>query len=262
MRQERRKLRRLTRVLLHGVDFSGGADGGRGKIRVVRREAGVRGIAIESLGAMDRRELLRAIEGANGPSLWRIDAPFGLPIETLEAHGLGASWIETARWMRSFGSPRAWRTALRERNRREPRRLCDRASSTPMAPMNLRVFKQTWTLVCEILLPLAEAGIRIEPMHGGPHETVVAEGCPASALRLRGWPSRGYKGRGDPPREARRAILAHLAAEWRDVATIPSAVGEAAIDDEEGDLLDAMLLVADPWQGPVPESARVEAWVY
>ncbi len=266
LRQERRwmrrRIRRLKRVLLHGVDFSGGADGGRGKIRVVRREVGVRGASIEAIGAMSRRELLRAIEGAGEPSLWRIDAPFGLPVETLEAHGLAASWIESARWMKAFGTPRAWRTALRDRSRREPRRMCDRASSTPMAPMNLRVFKQTWSLICEILLPLAEAGVRIEPVHGDHRQTVVAEGCPASVLRLRGWPSRGYKGHGDAPREARRAILADLAAEWRNAVSIPAELGSAAIDDEEGDLLDAMLLVTDPWQGPVPACAGIEAWVY
>jgi hypothetical protein len=261
-RQLRRRFRRLTPVLLHGVDFSGGADGGRGKIRVVRRDAGAGSAAIEVLGAMDRRELLDTILHGPSSALWRIDAPFGLPLETLEAHGLEASWIESARWMRGFGSPREWRTALRDRSRREPRRLCDRASSTPMAPMNLRVFKQTWSLVCEILLPLAEAGVRIEPVHAGDRGPAVAEGCPASALRLREWPARGYKGRGEPPRAVRREIVARLAEEWRGVATISRSVADAAIEDEEGDLLDAMLLVADPWQGPVPACGCVEAWVY
>ena len=33
-------------MILHGVDFSGGADGGRGKIRVVRRDREDRGAAI------------------------------------------------------------------------------------------------------------------------------------------------------------------------------------------------------------------------
>ena len=249
-------------MILHGVDFSGGADGGRGKIRVVRRDREDRGAAIAVLGAMSRRELLASIERDRGASLWRIDAPFGLPLETLESHALGDSWIECARWMRSFESPRAWRTALRDRSRREPRRLCDRASATPMAPMNLRVFKQTWSLVCEILLPLADAGVRIEPVHAGTRDVVVSEGCPASALRLRGWPCRGYKGRGEPPRAVRREILGRLQAELAGIATIDRDSFDAAIADEEGDLLDAMLLVADPWSGPVPACAAVEAWVY
>lgn len=249
-------------MILYGIDFSGGADGGRGKIRVVRRDLEDRGGEIAVLGAMSRRELLEAIGRDRDASLWRIDAPFGLPLETLESHGLAASWIDGARWMLSFGSPRAWRTALRDGSRREPRRLCDRASATPMAPMNLRVFKQTWSLVCEILLPLAEQGVRIEPVQTGRPGAVVAEGCPASALRLRDWPCRGYKGRGEPPRAVRREILERLRLEWSGVATIPPASFEAAIDDAEGDLVDAMLLVADPWCGPAPACAAVEAWVY
>lgn len=249
-------------MILHGVDFSGGADGGKGKIRVVRRDLEDRGGEIAVLGAMSRHELRAAIEADRESSLWRIDAPFGLPLETIGPHGLEASWIECARWMRSFGSPRAWRTALRDRSRREPRRLCDRASATPMAPMNLRVFKQTWSLVCEILLPLAEQGIRVEPVHEGGFGVVVAEGCPASALRLRGWPCRGYKGRGEPPRAVRREILERLESEWSGIATIRRESFDAAIDDAEGDLVDAMLLVADPWCGPVPACARVEAWVF
>jgi hypothetical protein len=60
----------------------------------------------------------------------------------------------------------------------------------------------------------------------------------------------------------RREIVARLAEEWRGVATISRSVADAAIEDEEGDLLDAMLLVADPWQGPVPACGCVEAWVY
>ena len=249
-------------MILYGIDFSGGADGGRGKIRVVRRDLADRGGAIAVLGAMSRRELRAAIEQEHESSLWRIDAPFGLALETIESHGLEASWLECARWMRSFESPRAWRTALRDCSRREPKRYCDRASATPMAPMNLRVFKQTWTLVCEILLPLAEAGVRLEPVQRGEAGPVVAEGCPASALRLRGWPWRGYKGRGEPPRAVRREILERLGSEWSGAATIPHDSFAAAIDDTEGDLVDAMLLVADPWCGPVPACANVEAWVY
>jgi hypothetical protein len=36
----------------------------------------------------------------------------------------------------------------------------------------------------------------------------------------------------------------------------------AAIDDVEGDLLDALLLTLDPLQWVPPSEARVEAWIY
>lgn len=130
-----------------------------------------------------------------------------------------------------------------------------------MAPMNLRLFKQTWTLVCEVLLPLAEAGVRIEPVAAsGDGRIVVAEGCPASVLQARGWPHRGYKGRGDPPRQRRAELLDRLVHE--DGFEIAAAIAEQAITDEEGDVLDAILLVTDPLCGPPPAEAVREGWVY
>lgn len=248
-------------MLIHGVDFSGADSDGAAKIRVAsRRLDGPR--EVQAAPRCGRRGLLEAMlrAAARGePQLWRIDAPFALPIETLEAHSIGGGWIAMAEWMRGFGSARAWRSGLRDRSRREPRRACDLALRTPMAPMNLRIFKQTWTLVCEVLLPLAKAGVRLEPFGGGGAVT-VAEGCPASLLQLRGWPHRGYKGRGEPPRRLRQEILERLREEER--LAIGQEIAAEAIDDEEGDLLDALLLVGDPICGPPPAEALREGWVY
>lgn len=247
---------------LHGVDFSGGGGGGRGKIRAVARDLDRPRVPLRDLGRLDRAGLRSLILDAadDGPSLWRIDAPASVPIEVAEAHGVGDTWLEIARWMRGYEDARAWRTALRAKSRREPRRRCDRAFATPMAPMNLRVFKQTWTFVCEILLPLAESGrVRIEPVHPGNAATTVVEGCPAAVLASKGWPRRGYKGRGDGPREVREEIL-RLVGEAGVV--VGSEMADEAVADGEGDLLDAVLLATEPWSGPVPASASIEAWVY
>jgi hypothetical protein len=249
-------------VRLHGVDFSGGGGGGRGKIRAVARDLDRPRAPLRDLGRLDRAGLRSLILDAadDGPSLWRIDAPASVPIEVAEAHGVGDTWLEIARWMRGYEDARAWRTALRAKSRREPRRRCDRAFATPMAPMNLRVFKQTWTFVCEILLPLAESGrVRIEPVHPGNAATTVVEGCPAAVLASKGWPRRGYKGRGDGPREVREEIL-RLVGEAGVV--VGSEMADEAVADGEGDLLDAVLLATEPWSGPVPASASIEAWVY
>lgn len=252
---------------LHGVDFSGADGGGRGKIRAVVRDLERPETPVRDLGRLDRAGLRRLIETADehGPSLWRIDAPASLPVEVAAMHGVDGAWLEIARWMREFGDPRAWRTALRAKSRREPRRRCDRAFATPMAPMNLRVFKQTWTFVCELLLPLAESGaVRLEPFHrsdngSGRVATTVVEGCPAVVLETRGWPRRGYKGRGDGPRAVRGEILERL----RDLGlVIAGPMASEAADDPEGDLLDAILLTTDPWSGPTPAVAAIEAWVY
>lgn len=251
-------------MILHGVDFSGADSGGAAKIRVVERNLRARGEPIVSRGRCDRRALLRQIldsAKAPGEHLWRIDAPFSLPLETLDAFEVPHDWLAMARWMADFGSPRGWRHDIRQIHRKEPKRLCDRAESTPMAPMNLRVFKQTWTLICEVLLPLAEAGVHIEPVVRTAEDsrTIVCEGCPSSVLQRFGWPHKAYKGQGDPPRVVRATILERLPSVG---VRVPEAVAREAMDDAEGDLLDAILLVTSPVQTVVPAAGLVEAWVY
>jgi hypothetical protein len=155
---------------------------------------------------------------------------------------------------------------MRELSRREPKRACDRALATPLAPMNLRVFKQTFTVITEILLPLAREGIAIEPvsMPANPESlrVRVVESCPASVLRHRGWPYKGYKGGGEPPRVVREEIVRLLRQEGLEIA---SQTAVEAIHDVEGDLLDALILTTEPIAPPaegLPAEALVEAWVY
>jgi hypothetical protein len=251
-------------MILHGVDFSGADAGGAAKIRVVDRNLRARGEPIRLRGRFDRKTLLRQmLDTAREPGehQWRIDAPFSIPLATFEAFNLPKDWLAMARWMADFGSPRGWRHDIRQVDRKEPKRVCDRAESTPMAPMNLRIFKQTWTLIAEILLPLAEAGVHIEPLvnRSPSSRMVVYEGCPASVLQRFGWPAKGYKGTGEPPREVRASIVERLASVG---VIVQPPLAREAIDDEEGDLLDAMLLTTSPTQTVVPAEASCEAWVY
>ncbi|MFM7798687.1 MAG: hypothetical protein ACKPBA_06850 [Planctomycetota bacterium] len=251
-------------VILHGVDFSGADSGGAAKIRAVTRDLGAPREAVVSLGRMDRRGLVRAVLASRDDGrahLWRVDAPMSVPAEIAREFGAAGDWMSMARWMQGLGSPRLWRTAVRGLTRREPRRACDDALATPMSPLNLRVFKQTWTFVCEVLLPLAEAGVRIEPsVAGAPGNLVAAcEGCPASVLHALGWPRRGYKGGGDPPARVRAEIVHQLRAGGM---TIPDALAAEAVGDEQGDLLDALVLVTPPFHAAVPEAGRLEGWVF
>lgn len=250
-------------MILHGVDFSGADSGGAAKIRMVSRDLASPRSPVRLDGRFDRKGLVRrvlSLQSQGGAHLVRIDAPFGLPLETLRSFDVTPTWDAMAAWLVAFGSPRLWRGALRKSVRKEPRRTCDEQFRTPMAPMNLRVFKQTWTLIAEVLQPLAEAGVRIEPVHAGASSAVtVCEGCPASLLRLRGWPDHGYKGAGDPPRAVRSELLRLL---QRAGVVVAPDMQDAAVSDEEGDLLDALLLTLEPLQWVPPSEARVEAWVY
>jgi hypothetical protein len=250
-------------LVIHGVDFSGADSGGAAKIRVVSRDLADPGAPVVAGGRLDRRGLARAVlaSRADGRThLWRIDAPMSVPAEIAREFGADGSWLDVARWMASLGSPRHWRGTVRDRTRREPRRDCDRELSTPMAPMNLRVFKQTWTFACEVLLPLAEEGVRVEPCHPGADLRVrVCEGCPASVLHSLGWPRRGYKGAGEPPRALRAQLLRRLGEVG---VAVPAALAAEAERDEEGDLLDALLLTTPPFASAPTAAAAVEGWVY
>ena len=266
-------------MILHGVDFSGADSGGSHKIRVATRVTGgrpprgaprarageTRSEAAETtVERMDRRGLLERIRASardGSAHFWRIDAPVGLPMATLESHGVRGDWLAVAGWMESFGGARPWRAALRSIERTEPRRSADHDARTPMAPMNLRVFKQTWTLVCEVLLPLAREGeVSIEPMRPVRGAAVaVGEGCPASVLQRRGWPSRAYKGEGEPPQRMREEILRRL--RGAGVRT-SAALQRQAAEDTEGDMVDALILATDPCACAVPREALVEGWVW
>jgi hypothetical protein len=270
-------------MILHGVDFSGAESGGSHKIRVATRVAGraqhSRGAATGQRGGrdrdraaapestverMDRRGLLERIRASardGSAHFWRIDAPAGLPLTTIQSHEVPRDWMAVAEWMESFGGPRPWRAALRSVERTEPRRSADQEARTPMAPMNLRVFKQTWTLVCEVLLPLAREGeVSIEPMRPVRGALVsVGEGCPASVLQRRGWPSRAYKGEGEPPQRVREEILRRL--RGAGVRT-SEALQRQAAEDTEGDVVDALILLTDPCACAVPQEAAVEGWVW
>ncbi|MDG2021511.1 MAG: DUF429 domain-containing protein [Phycisphaerales bacterium] len=249
--------------VIHGVDFSGADAGGEAGIRIASRPCVAESV-VDRIERLDRTGLRRRILASlddGHDHLWLIDAPFGLPLATLEACGIPKDWSKTVEWMASFRTPRDWRRGVRGVTRKEPRRLADRAAATPLASMNLRIFKQTWTAMVELLRPLAEAGVRIEPL-AGPRDSrvVVAEGCPASILKRGGDSSRGYKGKDASNRDRRREILEVAHHRWG--LRISETVAGRCIDGTAGDDLDAVILTLDPLVTVVPPEASVEGWVY
>ena len=249
----------MTPLITHGVDYSGAKGGGGSKIVIATRDP--QGVISVRRGAT-RQDLLREIRSADEDGnrhLWRIDAPIGLPESVLDAHRVPPDWLAMARWMSSFDSARDWRRALRAVERKEQKRTCDRAAKAPLAPMNLRVFKQTWTAVCEILRPLAEEGLHIAPVHPTDSLTILTEACPASVLERIGASSRGYKG-ADPVHRQRRSELCRMLLETGLV--IPKPTIQHAERDAQGDVLDALLLLLPPVQEVVPREALIEGWIW
>lgn len=251
------------RRFLHGVDFSGSDAGGAAGIRIATRESGPQGV-VERIERIDRAGLRRRIVAGldtEDAHQWLIDAPFGVPLATLEACGIEATWEATVRWMASFDSPRDWRRGVRSMTRKEPRRTADRNSWTPLASMNLRIFKQTWTAMVELLVPLAAAGVRVEPLAGpGDSKVVVAEGCPASLLKRAGDSARGYKGPTEGNRQRRAEILDTARKDWG--LRIAEEAASQAVAGQGGDDLDAVLLTLDPLVTVIPSEASIEGWVY
>lgn len=248
----------VTAMQLHGVDFSGADNGGKHTIRIATLKSPTE-ITVERA---DRGALLRMILASAKSAdqhLWRVDAASGMPLGTLKAHAIDANWLAAARWSAATASPRGWRTQLRLISREEPRRTADNEARTPMAPMNLRVFKATWTFICEVLLPLHEAGISIAPVAPTRSNATVCEGNSTSVLHRLGFPTRGYKGEGDPPKRVRALIARRL-----EEAGIPisTALMQHAVADTEGDILDALILLTPPLHTVVPAEAAVEGWVY
>ena len=246
-------------VIRHGVDFSGADSGGSAKIVIATLRPGEPATIrrrVDRIGL--RRAILDSAESTDR-HVWRLDAPFSLPSIVLERHGIEHEWHALARWMEGFDSARSWRRALRAVSRKEPRRTCDWAARAPMSPMNLRVFKQTWTMISEILLPLADAGVHIAPVHVTDSPAIVSEACPASVLAFRGLPVRGYKGASEANAE-RRGDLCRLLVEGG--VPVTRRDEEAAIRDIEGDIVDALLLLAEPTSHVPPAEAGVEAWIW
>jgi len=266
----------VNQAAYHGVDFSGGRRHDR-KIRIASLLPGARATV---RGSISHSGLVEAIarsaeEGRN--HFWLLDSAFGLPVELLEIHGIEPRWEAAARWLASFSDAREWRSACRERSRKELRRSTDRIAHTPLSPANLRMFRQTWHCIATVLLPLSERPeIVIVPLEVRPDGATalerrvwVGEGCPSSTLRRADWPNRGYKGPAEKNRALRRDLIERLKRE--EGIPVPPEVEVEAFEDPEGDVLDALLLLpaarrfaqSDPAEIAAREPrAAVEGWVF
>jgi hypothetical protein len=242
--------------VLHGVDFSGARDP-RSKIWVATASIDAAEVAnAHTTNGFTHAALVELISAGTGDGrrhLWLIDAPVSLSGDMLQRHGVGSSWDEQAAWLASCDTPEAWREICRVAGTDEMRRVCDVAMRVPFAPANLRIFRQTWRCIVDVLTPLRRLGAGVIPFDDpGSSRVLIAEGGPACVLRHRDWPTRGYKGREPARRETRTRIAQRLGeglAEHR--INLDPATRSAAVDDHEGDALDSLLLLdaAARWSG-------------
>lgn len=242
-----------------GLDFSGAANAGE-KIWVARATQTDAGLQFQELhraadlpgGGLERKAALTALlswlEGHQGASIG-CDFPFALTQDALEA----LSWES---WLLSlagrFSDAENMRNAYSEQKRET-----DIVAKTPFAPLNLRLYRQTFHGLRDVLAPLVEAGARVVPFHEPQAgQTHLLEVCPASLLK-REKLYLSYKGKNPQQALNRETILLEMTS--RTGANIPAEMVEIAVANAEGDALDAVLaalITARVLQQPQETRAR------
>lgn len=265
-----------------GVDFSGAKDAGN-RIWICRAHPGSEGVRVESVdplsalpgGTVARDEALRALvlKVIESPrSAWGFDFSFALPRAATTAWvPPGAGYGRLLEAVAACGDPDTLRARCSAASPGdEQRRLTDDEASTPFSPYNLRIYKQTFHGIADVLRPLrARAEVAMLPFDrlpdvaagdsarlpfnrsasGAAPHVYLMEVCPASVLTALGYPARAYKGAGEQPAEKRRAIIAHLTNDGL-VHPLARALREQIVSDAGGgDAVDAVLAAVGAWRG-------------
>jgi len=234
---------------VYGGDFSGAVDAGRriwiatGAIqrKTLQIEQCQRGEDLHGSGRGRDRCLaaLRDFIRKEADAVFGLDFPFGLPAGLVEEKG----WEEFVRaFPKRYASPEEFREACRgTADGRELRRITDVASRTPFSPYNLRLYRQTYFGIRDLLAPLvADRSAYVLPMQSAlPGVPWILEICPASLLKREGLYA-PYKGTTRGHGRARARILDRLEASGE--LSLPAAkVRRAVVADPNGDALDSVL---------------------
>jgi len=234
---------------IYGVDFSGALDAGN-KIWVAKGSIRANALRIETCcrardlpGSGSHRdsclaalvELVRKEEAC----VIGLDFPFGLPRNLVEE----SNWDE---FVLSFPDrhpgPDRFRARCRATSRRpELKRLTDRKSKTPFSVYNLRLFKQTYFGIRNVLFPVVSQrlGCVLPMQEPVPDIPWIVEVCPASTLKQ--WDMKGsYKRRTADHCRMRLRILDKIKSTG--LLSIPSADLQSRITDNwQGDALDSVI---------------------
>jgi hypothetical protein len=118
--------------------------------------------------------------------------------------------------------------------------MTDLESHTPFCPYNLRVYRQSFFGIRDLLLPLVcDRKACVLPMQTPvPGRPLLLEICPASLLKRENLYS-PYKGKSRRHRVARMRILRWIAKTG--TLSLPAEVQSRALHNSEGDALDSIL---------------------
>lgn len=244
-----------TKFLVYGVDFSG-AENACKKIWISH------GIIIDN--ALQIREcwplkdelkngftrdrclsvLLNLIESKPNAA-FGLDFPFGLPKALSDAN----NWeIFLQKFSKQYQTPDHFRqdclnNCLNKIGKKEQKRRTDKESQSPFCVYNLRMYKQTYYGIRDVLFPLIQNdSASVLPMQS-PKENRpwIFEICPASTLKYEGLYCR-YKGKKDKElKQKNRSLILNKLIQKRLVSEISSNVWEVVLRDTEGDALDSVV---------------------
>ena len=238
-----------SRRVIHGVDFSGAKDAGR-KIWIAR------GIVKEDIllitecfqaedlpgSGRDRKSSFRALGEfirKQKDSIIGLDFPFGIPSTLVKEE----SWEKfVLSFQATYDGTEEFRRMCRSASGgAELKRVTDVKLKTPFSPYNLRLYRQTYFGIRDVLGPLIMNNtVCVLPMQKPlPDRAWVFEICPASTLK-REKLSLSYKGRGEIKRTSRERILESI--QKTGVLIVKeSSLRSAILSDRGGDALDSVI---------------------
>jgi hypothetical protein len=240
---------------IYGVDFSGAAQAGK-KIWITRGLIEGHDLLIESClqaahlpdSGQERDRCLAALGDLvrrEQTSVFGFDFPFGLPHDLVSEK----SWEDfVVSFAYAYNSPEQFRDTCRRLARgRELKRDTDREQRTPFSPYNIRIYRQTYFGIRDLLAPLVkERQACVLPMQSArPDRAWLLEICPASTLKGKKL-NRPYKGRSTHHHEARACILEAIE---KDVPLrLPDDLRARILEDSEGDALDSVIAAGAAFQ--------------
>ncbi len=234
---------------VYGVDFSGAQDAGE-RIWIARGSIREDALNVEDLfqakslpGSGRERGLshraLATFIGEQEHGILGLDFPFSLPRGLVRKK----SWEEfVLAFEGAYKSPEDFRELCRSKaSGRELKRITDIESRTPFSPYNLRLFRQTYFGIRDVLATLVRTDTaRILPMQQPlDGKAWVLEICPASTLKKENL-SMPYKGRAEGRRAARLMILEAIEEKLR-LRVATSVIRSKIVSDIGGDALDAVI---------------------
>jgi hypothetical protein len=262
---------KVSPEIIIGVDFSGAAlagekiwiatgraDGGVLRIESLQRASELPGSAPEREAALAAlREYLQSFKSA----ACGLDFPFSLSRESITPEY--SAWRDWLYSLSEYSDADAFRESFSDL-----RRQTDIQSKTPLSPLNLRLYRQTFHGLRDVLLPLAKSGARVLPFDEAEENGLwLLEICPASFLKKQKL-YLSYKGKSDLQRQNREMILDALKSRF--ALSVDEEQSTRALEDTEGDALDALLAALSTFralQSPAQllaqnETEKLEGKVY